>query len=208
MQSDNNQLLPPLLPSAWSEEVFDALGAFPGGLKFVWDGWHNQGVAVRGTNMLGAFAHHPALAKAFLTFNNHVASNSTLETREREILILRTGWLRKCEYEFVMHIILGLRAGLTEEEVARIQDGPDAPGWTAEDADLVRAADELHRDARISKTTMNRLATRYNQQQLMDLVFLVGCYDVVAMVVNSFDIPVEASEPPLDPDIKAKMMGS
>lgn len=205
MQNEPKPRLAPLLPPDWDDEILDALGAFPGGLKFVRNGWEQEGVPVRGTHMLGSFAHYPALAKAFLTYNNHVATNSTLTARERELLILRTGWLRKCEYEFVMHVILGRRAGMTDDEIKRIETGPDAPGWSEEDADLVRVADELHEEARISDKTWERLSRRYDHRQLMDMVFLVGCYEIVAMIMRSFNVQMEPGVAPLDPETKARM---
>src|SRR3546814_3983089 len=79
---------------------------------------------------------HPALAKAFLTFNNHVATASTVTARVRELVILRISWLRRAEYEFIQHVILGRRAGLSDIEIERIQIGADAPGWAPLDADL------------------------------------------------------------------------
>ncbi|MBL4827387.1 MAG: carboxymuconolactone decarboxylase family protein [Spongiibacteraceae bacterium] len=205
MPNENKPRIKPLLPPDWNQEIIDALGAFPGGLKFVQSGWEKEGQAVRGTYMLGSFAHHPDLAKAFLTFNNHVATNSTLSARDRELIILRTGWLRQCEYEYVMHVILGSRAGLSDEEITRTQQGPDAPGWNKEDADLIRVADELHTISRISEKTWTRLASRYSQQQMLDMIFLVGCYDMVAISINSLGVSLEPGVDPLDAKTKARM---
>lgn len=206
MQSDPAPRITPILPSAWDEVILDALGAFPQGLAFVLSRWKDGGVDARGMHVLGTMAHHPALAKAFLTFNAHVSSGaSTVPVRVRELVILRISWLRQAEYEFVQHIILGLRAGLTEEELERIRQGPDAPGWDSVDADLVRAVDELHARAHIEQGTWDRLAARFNTVQLMDLVFLIGCYDVLAMAIKTFQARLEPGVAPLDPAIRARM---
>jgi 4-carboxymuconolactone decarboxylase len=204
MQSEAPRI-EPILPSAWDEVVLDALGAFPRGLEFVLSRWKAGGVDARGMNTLGTMAHHPALAKAFLTFNAHVAGASTLSGRVRELLILRISWLRQSEYEFIQHVILGLRAGLTQEEVERVQSGPDAPGWDPMDADLLRAADDLYAHAIIQPATWARLAARFNIQQMMDLVFLVGCYDVLAMALKSFRTQLEPGVATLDPAVRARM---
>jgi 4-carboxymuconolactone decarboxylase len=195
----------PILPPAWDAVVLDALGAFPRGLEFVLSRWRDGGVDARGMNTLGTFAHHPQLAKAFLTFNAHVSGASTLSGRVRELLILRISWLRQAEYEFVQHVILGLRAGLTKEEVDRVQSGADAPGWDPLDGELLRAADELHAHACIQPPTWARLAVHFNTQQMMDLVFLVGCYDVLAMAMKSFQTQLEPGVATLDPQVKARM---
>jgi 4-carboxymuconolactone decarboxylase len=208
MQNEPAPRITPLLPPAWDDVALDALGAFPKSLDFVLSRWRNGGVDVRGMNVLGTMAHHPPLAKAFMTFNAHVSGASTLPVRVRELVILRISWLRKSEYEFVQHVILGLRAGLTEDEVGRVQLGPDAPGWDAVDADLMRAVDELHADARIGQTTWERLADRFDTAQMMDLVFLIGCYDVLAMAINSFAVQLEPGVAPLDPAVRRRMFES
>ena len=204
MPSDKPRI-EPLLPPDWDDEILDALGAFPRGLNFVLERWKDGVKDARGMHLLGGLAPYPALAKAFLTFNNHVAANSTLLAREREILILRLAWLRRAEYEYYQHVVLGLRAGLTEEEMEKIRIGPEAPGWSSEDADLVRVSDELFANAEISDQTWSRLAERYSQQQMMDMVFLVGCYDVVAMASKCFGTTSEPDTGSLPADIRARM---
>jgi 4-carboxymuconolactone decarboxylase len=121
------------------------------------------------------------------------------------LAILRISWLRRSEYEFVQHVILGIRAGLSAGEIARVQLGPDAPGWDPADADLLRAVDELNADACIGDATWERLGGRFDSVQKMDLVFLVGCYEVLAMAIKSFRIQLEPGVAPLDPLTRARM---
>jgi alkylhydroperoxidase family enzyme len=205
MQSEHTARVAPLLPPDWDDGIREALGAFPRGLQFVLTQWESAEGDPRGRNVLGCLARYPALASAFLTFNNHVATGSTLSAREREILILRTAWLRRSEYEYIQHVILGLRAGLTKEEIAWIEAGPEAPGWPEADADLVRVADELCKSGGIGAATWARLAGRYSTEQIMDMIFAVGCYQVVAMMMQSLDIPLEPGVEPLDADTRARM---
>lgn len=199
----------PLTPDQWDAEACDALAAFPKSFKFVMDGWNAGDRQVRGVNVLGTLAHYPALAKAFSTFNAHVAGSSTLPVREREIVILRLSWLRRSEYEYAQHVILGRRAGLGDDELQWLQQGPEAAGWPAGDADLVRAVDELHGLSRITADTWARLARRYDQSQLLDLLFLVGCYDALALAINSLATPAEGDAAALlDADTRQRMMSS
>jgi 4-carboxymuconolactone decarboxylase len=194
----------PLLPSEWDADVLDALDAFPSGKAFVLSAWNaGQGLA-GGSNGLGAMVHHPVLARAFLTFNNHIAITCTIPKRTRELLILRIGWLRCAEYEFVQHVSLGRKAGLSDAEIARVQAGPDAPGWDPADADVIRAVDELHAHARIKDETWARLAVRLDRKQILDLIYTVGCYDLLAMVFNSCGVTLEESMKPLELDEAAR----
>jgi alkylhydroperoxidase family enzyme len=193
----------PVLPPQWDAVTHDAVSSFPSARDFVLS--HYQSAGARGTNGLGVMLQHPALAKAFLTFNNHVAIASTLSKRIRELLILRISWLRRSEYEFIQHVVLGRNAGLSEAELERVQIGPDAPGWDPLDADLVRAVDELHSDARIQDATWQRLGAHFNITQLMDLIFAVGCYDILAMVFKTLGAQLEPGVDPLDPATRARM---
>jgi alkylhydroperoxidase family enzyme len=154
---------------------------------------------------LGIILRHPALAKAFLAFNNHVAVASSVSKRIRELLILRIRWLRRSEYEFLQHVVLGRNAGLSEAELERVQLGPDAPGWDPIDADLMRAVDELHADARIQDTTWTRLSLQFSTTQLMDIVFTVGCYELLAMAFKTFGAQLEPCLDPLEPAVRARM---
>lgn len=196
-----------LLPSEWDATCLDALSVFPSGRDFVLSHW-KAGGAANGMHALGIMLRHPALAKAFLTFNNHIAVASTVSKRIRELLILRISWLRREEYEFAQHQVLGLRAGLTEAEVERVQFGPEAPGWEPGDADLVRAVDELHVHACIQDETWARLAARFDTPQLLDIIFAVGCYEVLAMVFKTCRVPLEPGLKPLDPVVRARMYAS
>jgi 4-carboxymuconolactone decarboxylase len=202
--SEPTPRISPVLPSHWDAAAYDALTAFPSGRDFVLARWQTGGA--QGMHGLGTMLRHPALAKAFLTFNNHVATASSVSKRIRELLILRIGWLRRAEYEFVQHLLLGRRAGLSEAELERVQLGPDAPGWDPADADLLRAVDELHADACIRDNTWERLGARFDTAQLLDIVFAVGCYDLLAMVFKSARVSLEPGVDPLEPAVRERML--
>ncbi|MCJ7494562.1 MAG: carboxymuconolactone decarboxylase family protein [Deltaproteobacteria bacterium] len=145
-------------------------------------------------NVYPTMANHPKLADRWLTFGSYIFE-STLPPRERQILILRIGWLCQSEYEFGQHTLVGRAAGLTDEEIQRITEGPKASGWDPFDATLLQAVDELHTDAFITDATWNALAKRYNQQQLMDVVATVGQYNLVSMFLNSFGVQLDEGVP-------------
>lgn len=136
-------------------------------------------------------AQSPELCEAWLTFTDYILRDSTLPLRDRELLILRIGWLNDGAYEWSAHLGVARRAGLTDEELRRIVDGPDAPGWSEWDAALLRAADELHEDALVSADTWAALSEQYDQRQMMEAVFTVGQYNLVAMWLNSLGVQLE-----------------
>jgi len=142
----------------------------------------------RTLNIFSTLVHHPKLLKRWQVFGNHVLNKSTLPPRDRELLILRIGWLCRSEYEFGQHVVIGKRVGLRDEEIERVTRGPDAEGWDPFDVTLLRATDELHADAFLSDATWRELAARYDTMQLIDLVFTVGQYNLVSMALNTLGV--------------------
>lgn len=145
----------------------------------------------KGRNLLGLFAHHPELTRAYNTFNGHLLFATTLTPRQRELLVLRVGVLRDAEYEWLQHKVIATDLGMTVEEIDRVTEGPDADGWAPLEAALLRAVDELVADARIGEETWAALAVELDAQQLLDLVFTVGAYDVLAMAMRTFGVEVD-----------------
>ena len=142
-------------------------------------------------NIYRTLAAHPKLLKRWAVFGTHVLYKSTLPQRERELLILRTGWLCRSEYEWGQHVVIARGCGISGEEIERVKDGPDANGWSETDASLLRAADELHNDAFITDDTWKVLSDQFNRQQLIDLVFTVGQYHTVSMALNTLGVQLD-----------------
>jgi 4-carboxymuconolactone decarboxylase len=167
----------PLEEAAWSDEQRELLAP--------------MGRNGRVYNIFKTLARYPKLLKRWLPLGNHLLFKSSLRPRDRELLILRTAWLARAEYEWGQHMQIGQREGLTMAEIARIAEGPDAAGWTPEEAALLRAADELHGDACLSDASWAALGARYDTAQLMDIVFTVGAYAMLAMALNSFGVRLD-----------------
>ena len=153
-------------------------------------------------NIFRTLLTHPAAAKAFLLWGGYILGRKcTLPPREREIVILRTGFLCRSGYEWTQHVPIARRAGLTDDEIARIKLGADAPGWSAADAALLRATDDLHREQFITEPVWAELTRHFEERQRMDMVFTAGQYTQVSMLLNSFGVQLDDGQV-LDPDLK------
>ena len=149
------------------------------------------------SNIFATLVRHPGLFRKWMPFGGKLLAGK-LPARDRELLILRTGWHCHSVYEWGQHAIIGRQAGLTDDELRRIQAGPDAPGWDAFDATLLRAADELHDDSCISDTTWRALARHYDERQLVEIPMLVGHYHLVAFTLNTLGVQREPGVPGFD----------
>ena len=148
----------------------------------------------RNGNVLGVWstcANSPALCNAWLEFTDYLLQESTLPIRDRELLILRIGYLNQGAYEWAAHRGLALSVGISEQELRAITIGSTDPRWSEWDASLLRAAEELHQNALVSDETWAVLSTRYTKRQMMETVFTVGQYNMVAMYLNSLGVQFE-----------------
>ena len=141
-------------------------------------------------NIFATLAHHPRLLKRWVAFGGTLLFNGELPHRDRELLILRTAWQCKAEYEWGQHVLLGRAAGITDEEIERIP-GEISDGWDPKDQALLRSVDELHDDHVISDETWKTLADNYDFKQLIELCMVVGQYHMVAFTLNSLGVELE-----------------
>jgi 4-carboxymuconolactone decarboxylase len=144
------------------------------------------------THIFTTLVRHPGLFRRWLPFGGKLLAGK-LPARDRELLILRAGWNNRSAYEWAQHVRIARGAGLTRDEIERVRapEGADAPGWSAADALLVRAADELHADACLSDDTWAALAARYDEPQLVEVPMVVGHYTMLAFALNSLGVQVE-----------------
>lgn len=174
--------LQPLPADQWDEATRQALSAMRGADT---------------NNALSTLAHHPKLAKAFLRFNVHLLTSSTLPPRIRELAILRVAHRRQCAYEWSHHFRMAKEEGITEDQIAAVQRFPDDGdgGFDKFDQAVITGVDELDEKSELSDHTWVALGERLNDQQRMDFVFTVGCYALLAMAFNTFGIQPEHAAP-------------
>lgn len=148
-------------------------------------------------NIARMWLRHPRLMEAHHVVGRHLMGpDSSLSRRERELGIMRIGVLRRSDYEFAQHRQFTLEDGLfTEDDIARIVEGPGASGWTPFESALLRSVDEMHDDAVISDATWSTLAEAWSVEQLMDFIALVGRYWMVSTMLNSLGVQIEDGRP-------------
>jgi AhpD family alkylhydroperoxidase len=187
----------PIPPTGLSTELTTFIANFR--TAVIGDKAAEGGGGQSGANLLGTLAHNPALTVAFLTFNGHILYGTTLSARQRELLVLRVAGIRKCDYEWAQHAILAGEAGLSDEEIKRISAGPDAPGWAELDRYLLKAVDELLTESAVSSETWAVLAREFDERQLLDVIFTIGTYEMVAFALRSFAVDPEPDLVPFLP---------
>jgi len=143
-------------------------------------------------NVHRTLARHPDAMRAFTAWGSYVLGpQNTLPPRERELAILRIGWLCRSGYEWTQHKLFGALAGLSEVEIAAIREGAAHPLWNEQDRALLRAVDQLHVNQFIDDDTWSQLAGSLDDRQKMDLIYTAGQYTLVCMLLNTCGVQLD-----------------
>lgn len=174
--------IPPLARALWSDEAHEAAAIL------------EREVAAtdeEGATLSATLAHYPELTRAFYTFGHHLLCASSLPDRARELVTLRVASRYRCDYEWVHHVAFVKRMGFSDAEVRAVIAGPEAAVWSDADRDVLLATDQMCATTRLDDAIWERLTQRFDRRQVMDLLFTIGNYVMLAMVLNTTRVPVE-----------------
>ncbi len=142
-------------------------------------------------NLFLVLGRHRRLFRGWLRFAGRLMPGGTLPRRETELVILRVAHLAGCRYEHEHHVRLGARAGVDEADVARLAEGPDAPGWSERESTLLRTVDRLHHDRDLDDEQWRALRRHLDEPEAIELLLLAGHYEMLATTVNTLRIPLD-----------------
>ena len=149
------------------------------------------------SNVFLTLAKNPELFRRWLPFSAEFYTAGRLAPRQRELLILRTAWRCRCDYEWGAHVRMGRAAGLTDEEIAGVADHLNAQAWSPTDETLLRAADQLVDDRTVEQPTWDALAKHFDEAALIEVLMVVGSYLGLAGFLNAVEVEREAGVPGL-----------
>jgi AhpD family alkylhydroperoxidase len=139
-------------------------------------------------NLFLTMGRQPALFRGWLKFAARLMPRGTLPRRESELVILRVAHLRRCAYEFEHHVRLAKREGIGRAEVERVQQGPEADGWTPRERALLAAVDQLHAQQDLDDATWAELRRHLDEPAAIEFLLLVGHYEMLATFIGTLRI--------------------
>ncbi len=139
---------------------------------------------------------HPDIFRCQLELGT-VIFKGHLPPRDRELAVLRVGWLCQAPYEWGEHVDIGQRCGVTSAEIEHVIEGSTAPNWNEHDRAILQAVEELLDHKSISDEVWSVLAKNWNEPQLIEFPMMVGQYVATAFVQNSLRIRLAADNPGL-----------
>ncbi|WP_405134824.1 nitroreductase family deazaflavin-dependent oxidoreductase [Nocardia sp. NBC_01388] len=177
-----------------AQELMPGLGEFRGTDTLTWLIARAAGRVGGGrrVKLLEIMGRGGALALAYAPFGLRIVLRSKLSRVDCELATLRTAWNAGARYEWHHHVYAARLSGLSVQTVERVSAGPEAPGWSEPQRVLLRAVDELHEARAISEPTFHELAQHLSHPQIVDLCMLVGHYEMLAMMLNTYGIQPES----------------
>ena len=142
-------------------------------------------------NLFSTLGRNRGLFRPWLRFAARLMPGGRLPRADTELVILGVAHLTDSAYEWGHHERLGARAGLSREEIDRVRQGPDAPGWTPRRRLLLAAVGECHTDGKIGDATWAGLAAELDEPRLIELCLLIGHYEMLAMTLSSLRVQPE-----------------
>jgi len=138
--------------------------------------------------------HFPQYGRPAWAFNKALIEHSALPATIQQAVILVTASKFNASYEMYGHEYFAHRAGLAEDKIATIAAGQRPNGLTHDEGVAYDMAAALNRGGLVPESTYRATLTTFGKEGLAEIVFLVGCFSMVAMTLNAFDAPVPGHE--------------
>lgn len=150
-----------------------------------------RGIRAPRFSLFNVLGQHPLLFWTWLPYSGYLLYAGKLSRQDAEVVILRVGHLRECEYELQQHRRLARSRGIGPELQTKIFEGPDAEGLTERQRVLITATDEFVMTRSVSSETWVALARQLNRKQLIEFCTLAGQYDALAATISALRIPLD-----------------
>ena len=132
----------------------------------------------------------PEIASSFLALQASEQQHTSLSERIRQVVILTVGAVWKCDYERYAHAAVARKAGFAEEVVNALAEGRDVTDLSATERLAQRVTRHLTAEHQLPAELYLEAVSAFGARGIVDLIFLVGCYDTISSLLNAFQVPV------------------
>ncbi len=142
-------------------------------------------------NVLKVMAHCPWIGRNFFRLGTSILRGEELPARLRELAILRVGELLQAEYEFTQHVPLALQAGVKKDQIDQLSNWTSARGFNREEQAVLRYAEELTKNIRVSDGTFTELRNLFSEHCIVELTAAIGYYNMACRILVGLQIELE-----------------
>jgi alkylhydroperoxidase family enzyme len=157
----------------------------------------NLAEAMSKLNVVRALLQNPSVTAAQSRLAGALMGSKTLNPRLRELVILRTGWRTKSEYEFCQHVGIARQLKMSDEEILGVRDPASCKAYSDVDRAIIAMTDELSDTAEVSAGTWSVLEKFFSAPELVELLMVAGFWRMMAGFLKTAKIPLD----PIDPTV-------
>ena len=145
--------------------------------------------------------HHPGVARPINDLLAAMLWNGALDTRLRELVIMRLGWLTASDYEWTQHWRVARGLGISEEDLLGVRDWRSHEPFGPVERAVLAATDEVVQDGVVHAETWAACRHELGDDPtvLIELVTAIGTWRMISSILRSLEVPLEdgvASWPP------------
>lgn len=154
-------------------------------------------------------ANHPDLVRHVYGLLTMLSTRNKLETRLRELMIMRLAWMTGAEYAWVQHYRIATQAGIKPEELVAVRDWRNSDLFSPADRAVLAAADDTRENGSISDAVWAECQREIREPALLiEMVVAIGNWTMFSQLLKSLRVSVEPGVMPWPPDGKAPPGGS
>ena len=180
--SRNRQRIPNITPAEWTDKLLD-----------IFEFMEGPEARVKGPkyNAVKALIHAPEVSLASMRFHKALTQSQGLAPRLKELVILRVLWLNRAEYQWSQHLLISSRYGFGIGDYTAIKTGTVSQEWSELEALAIEAVDQLEKVGNIDDALWSGLVQRLNNGQILELLYLVGGFKMVAWIFNAIRLDLD-----------------
>ena len=142
-------------------------------------------------NIFKMMANAPHLVRPFVDMGGAFLFSGLLDPIDREIAILRVGYLSGASYETDRHEKIGRDVGMSDALIDAVKTGPTASGLTTHQSQLMSFVDDLVANVRASDATFEPMLQTLGPSATQELTLVTGYYMMVCRFLETFDVEIE-----------------
>jgi 4-carboxymuconolactone decarboxylase len=155
-------------------------------------------------NVFATLAHHPQLLRRWTPLANHLLFKSSLPPRERELVIMRAGWMAGSPYEWGQHVVIARdQCGFSEDDFKALAVGSSDAHWNPAEKALLALPEQIYTQQFVEDDVWSALTSHFSAKQILDAIFTACNYTTLAMALNVLGVQLDRGWDGPDPSLPA-----
>lgn len=142
-------------------------------------------------NIFRTMGHSPQLLHQFMRLGSDIRYKTRLDPALRELAILTVGRLGDAPYEYVHHIAIARRAGVTQEQIEGLPVWDRHPAFSEQERAVIHYAESVTRDIRVPDQVFDAVRTFLDDEQMVELTLSIAFYNMVIRFLEPMQVGLE-----------------